>query len=231
MGALAGRVALVTGGARGGLGHAIARALAGDGATVVVTSRRARSARTRDGLAQMRLDVTDERSVRAVFRALARRFGRLDLLVNNAGIGVFGPAESLSAREFRDVVATNLTGAFLCAREGFRLMRAAGGRIVNLGSVAGAQPLPGGNAAYGASKHGLRGLSAILADEWAAHGVHVTHLTIGAVATEIWRTRPGYDAADMLQPEDVAAAVLDIARKPRHVRVDDVRLVPPRGVL
>jgi NAD(P)-dependent dehydrogenase (short-subunit alcohol dehydrogenase family) len=151
----------------------------------------------------MTLDVRDEASVTHCFQALYKQYGRLDVLINNAGIGVFRPFEDISLAEWDDVLRTNLTGAFLCCRAAFPLLRnTGGGRIINIGSVADRVPLAG-NAAYGASKFGLRGLSQILSEEGKDDRIRVTHLSLGAVYTapttcsprtwlpRCWSTSPG----------------------------------------
>lgn len=233
-GRMAGKVVVVTGGLRG-LGQAMAQAMAREGAAVWATSRKA--SETQKGSPQpgevreARLDVTDEASVTALFSRVVAAHGRLDVLVSNAGSGVFKPMEEMSLAEWEQVLSTNLTGAFLCCREAFRQMKAqGGGRIIVIGSIAAYVPLAG-NTAYGASKWGLRGLCASLSEEGKAHGVRVSIVHPGATWTEIWHGREGFSAEDMLQPEDVAQSVLDIASRPLHVRIDEVRIVPPKGVL
>ncbi|MBI3544881.1 MAG: SDR family oxidoreductase [Deltaproteobacteria bacterium] len=230
-----GKVVIVTGGARG-IGKAVARLLAAHGAVVVATSRKARAFPSRTavgggGVLAAPLDVRDEKSVLRLFAWVDKSFGHVDVLVNNAGIGVFKPFEKVSEREARDVLDTNVLGALLCAREAFRRMKArGGGRIVNVGSVADHVPLPL-NAVYAASKHALRGLTASLNEEGKAHGVRVTLVSPGATSTEIWEGRKGFSSKDMLLPEDVAESVLDVARRPLRVRIDEVRVLPPKGVL
>lgn len=233
-GRMEGKVVIVTGGLRG-LGQAAARALAREGAAVWATSRKA--AETQAGaprpgeVREARLEVTDEASVARLFARVLAAHGRLDVLVSNAGMGIFKPVEDMSLAEWEQVLSTNLTGAFLCCREAFRRMKAqGGGRIIAIGSVAGYVPLAGCTA-YGASKWGLRGLCASLNEEGKAHGVRVSVVHPGATWTEIWHGREGFSAEDMLQPEDVAESVLDIASRPPHVRIDEVRILPPKGVL
>jgi 3-oxoacyl-[acyl-carrier protein] reductase len=233
-GRMAGKVVVVTGGLRG-MGQAVARAMAREGAAVWATSRKASEAQEggpQPGeVREARLEVTDEASVTALFSRVVAAHGRVDVLVNNAGMGVFKPVEDMSLAEFEQVVSTNLTGTFLCCREAFRRMKAqGGGRIIAIGSVVAYVPLPG-NTAYGASKWGLRGLCASLNEEGKAHGVRVSVVHPGATWTELWHGREGFSAEDMLQPEDVAESVLDIASRPLHVRIDEVRILPPKGVL
>jgi len=183
------------------------------------------------GILQAQLDVCDESSVTRLFRELEQTFTRIDVLVNNAGVGVFKPVVDTTVEEWDWVMNTNVRGLFLCSRAAFAHMRArGGGRIINIASVAGYQPIPE-NGAYGASKYAVRGFSQILNEEGKDCGVRVSVVSPGAVYTDIWNGRSGFDAADMLQPEDVADTVLDIARRPLRVRIDEVKIVPPKGVL
>jgi NAD(P)-dependent dehydrogenase (short-subunit alcohol dehydrogenase family) len=227
------QVVLVTGGARG-IGRAVSEAFVANGATVIATSRRGPKGALHEsahGLVETHLDVVDESSIDSLFAAIEHTYGRLDVLVNNAGVGVFKPITELSLDEWQLTLATNLTGAFLCARAAFSVMKQrGGGRIIHIGSVADTHPLPTG-AAYGASKFGLRGLHLVLNEEGKAFGVRSSLVSPGAVATDIWNGRPGFEPSDMLRPEDVAASVLDIARRPLSVRIDEVRLMPPKGIL
>jgi len=234
-GSLEGKWVVVTGGSRG-LGKTTAALLARHGARVLATSR------TAEPLAPSRLpgpgqttavalDVTQEPSVLRLFSALDAAGVTPDVLVNNAGVGLFKPLTETRMEEWEQVLRTNLTGAFLCAREAFRRMaKGAGGRIINVGSIAGQVPLAD-NAAYAASKFGLRGLSQVMSVEGAARNVRVSLIQLGATWTELWQGREGFDPAQMLKAEDLAQTVLEIAQRPLHVRVDEVTVLPPRGIL
>ena len=191
---LDGRVALVTG-ASGGLGAHFAGVLARAGARVAVAARRAEAcAAVRDAIRAaggeaeaFALDVADAGSVAAVVAAVGTRFGRLDVLVNNAGIATTAPALDLGEDDWDRVVDTNLKGAFLCAQAAVRLMKdGGGGTIVNVASILGlrvaAQVAP-----YAASKAGLVQLTRALALEWARHGVRVNALCPGYIETDINR--------------------------------------------
>ncbi len=230
---LTNQVALVTGASRG-LGKAIARHLAAEGARVWATSRSWEPATRAPEAGEVQttsLNVDSEQSVMALFRSVQQLSGRLNILVNNAGIAAFKPVIETSLEEWEGILRTNLTGAFLCAREAFRMMTTqGGGRIINIGSIAGYTPIAE-NGAYGASKFGLHALSHILNEEGKAASVRVSVIHPGAVRTEMTNARFGFDPADMLSPDDVAQSVLDIARRPLHVRIDEVRIVPPKGLL
>ena len=128
-------------------------------------------------------DVADVEQVASAFRLLDETFGRLDVLVNNAG--TFGPAAALDEidpDEWRTTIDTNLTGAFFCSREAFARMRAHGGRIINNGSVSARRPRPH-SAAYAASKHGLAGLTRAIALDGRPHGISATQIDLGNAAT------------------------------------------------
>jgi 2-deoxy-D-gluconate 3-dehydrogenase len=191
---LTGRVAIVTGGNRG-IGFGMARGLARAGARIVVAARdQSRSeeavrellALGSDALA-IAVDVTDERSVEALIAQAVERCGRLDILVNNAGINIRKPADRLALEEWRQVMDTNLTSAFLCARAAHPHMQGAGGgKIVNIGSMMslfGAAFAP----AYGASKGGIVQLTKSLAVAWAADNIQVNAVLPGWVDTDLTR--------------------------------------------
>ncbi|HZG16726.1 MAG TPA: SDR family oxidoreductase [Candidatus Bathyarchaeia archaeon] len=229
-----GKLVLITGGTRG-IGKTTAEWLAREGAAVCVTSRQTSpalpAAPLQSGtISTAMLDVTDEDSILRLFRWFQEQHGQLDVLINNAGIGVFKPLADTTREEWETVMATNLTGLFLCSREAYRLMkRNGGGRIINLSSITGYMPIPH-NGAYGSSKHAVRGFSQICNEEWKQDRVFVTTVSAGAVRTEITDNRL-FDPADMLQPEDIADAILNIASKPLSMRVDEIRILPPKGVL
>jgi 3-oxoacyl-[acyl-carrier protein] reductase len=205
-----GRVAVVTGAGRG-LGAAIASELAGAGMSVVVADRD--EALARDSAARLSaagrrataavVDVSDAERVRALFEGIAAEHGRLDVLVNSAGVGAVAPSHSLGLDVWSRTLAINLTGTFLCAQAAARLMRPAGrGVIVNIGSVFAATGMPM-RAAYAASKHGVVGLTKVLATEWARDGVRV-------VAVDPAYVRTALDDADRRDGDYTEA---DIARR------------------
>jgi NAD(P)-dependent dehydrogenase (short-subunit alcohol dehydrogenase family) len=204
--------AVVTG-AGSGIGAACVRALAADGWSVVLAGRR-RAALEAVASAQdlvVPTDVTDEASVRALLDATVDRYGRVDLLVNNAG--AFGPARDLdeiSLQEWSDVVAVNLTGVFLCSREAFRVMRAQapqGGRIINNGSISAQVPRPL-TAVYTATKHAVTGLTKSLLLDGRPYGIACGQIDVGNAATEMTeRMAAGVQQADgSVRPEPRMAA-------------------------
>ena len=186
------RVAVVTGGSRG-LGRAIALALAGEGAAVALLARDvtrldavAAEVRQRGGVADaIACDVTVEEQVAAAADRIKERFGHVHILVNNAGTNVRKPVTGFTYAEWRQVLDTNLTSAFLLCRAVVPLMQGQGyGRIVNLTSIMSHVALPG-RAAYAASKAGLLGFTKALALELAPEGITVNGISPGPVATEM----------------------------------------------
>ena len=186
------KTALVTG-AGSGIGQACALALSKAGYAVVLAGRRKEALERTISLAPkdsaclaVPADVRDEASVDALFRALRDRFGRLDVLFNNAGTGAPQiPIEDLSLSQWDDVVSVNLTGAFLCARAAFRLMkeqRPQGGRIINNGSLSALAPRPM-SAPYTASKHAISGLTKSLSLDGRAYDIACGQIDIGNAGT------------------------------------------------
>jgi len=191
---LTGRVAIVTGG-NGGIGLGMGRGLAEHGAAVVVAARnREKSARA---VAELRglgaqaeaieVNVDDEASVDALVKATLASFGRLDVLINNAGINIRKPAESLALAEWRQVIDTNLTSAFLASRACHPVMKKqGGGKIINIGSmmsIFGASFAP----AYGASKGGIVQLTRAMAAGWAVDNIQVNAVLPGWIDTALTR--------------------------------------------
>jgi NAD(P)-dependent dehydrogenase (short-subunit alcohol dehydrogenase family) len=205
---LAGKTAIVTGGGRG-IGAAAARALTAAGARVTVFARSHPEieAVVRSGGAELavRGDVALEEDVANLVAEHEGELGPCDVLVNNAGILVQGPAEELAPRDFRRVLEVNLTGAFLCARAVIPGMKARRqGRIVSVASISATLGTPGGSA-YNASKWGLVGLTKCLAEELRAHGVMALAVSPGSTDTAMLR-QTGFRPE--MAPEDVARVVV-----------------------
>lgn len=212
------KVALVTG-AGSGIGRACALALHAAGFSVVLTGRRREPLETAaadlpgEAFLVHPADVSDEDQVAALFAATKARFGRLDLLFNNAGTGAPPvPLEELSAKAWRRVIDVNLTGAFLCTQAAFRLMKdqdPRGGRIINNGSISAHSPRPR-SAAYTASKHAITGLTKSTSLDGRAHDIACGQIDIGNAATEMTAAiAKGVPQADgSLKPEPV----MDVAR-------------------
>ncbi len=235
------RIALITG-AGSGIGRATALALAHDGWRVVLGGRRLEA--LRESIAQIGnpfgdirerayavpADVTRPDAVAAMFDFVRARFGRLDLLFNNAGVFTPGvPTEELSFEHWRAALDTNLTGAFLCTQQAFRMMKAQqpmGGRIVNNGSLSAHSPRPH-SVAYTTTKHAMTGLTRSSALDGRAFAIAVGQIDVGNAATEITASMaPGMPQADgsvrsepRLDAEHVASSVLHMANLPLQANV------------
>jgi NAD(P)-dependent dehydrogenase (short-subunit alcohol dehydrogenase family) len=235
-GELRGRVAVVTGGGRG-LGEAIARTLGAAGASVVVAdiaadhaARVAAAIGVEGGEAvPLALDVARERDAAEAVREVAARLGRLDVLVNNAGVDVTVPFTELDVADWDRVLAVNLRGAFLMARQAFPLMRAqGGGHIVNIVSTA-ARRAWANAAAYHASKWGLLGLSHALHVEGRPHGIKVTAVLAGGMRTPFLLERfPDLDLGLLQDPANVAATVRFVLTLPADTVIPEVMVLPVR---
>lgn len=230
---LSGKIAVVTGGTRG-IGRAIASSLLGLGAIVVITGRDA--SRTRTAAVELAAeggvcegvvcDVRNLASVDALGRHMHERYGRIDVLVNNAGIG--GPPSllhELPPAAWEDIFQTNLRGVFYAMRAFVPLMIASGGgHIVNISSLAGKNPLPKG-AAYSASKWALNGLSYSAAEELRAHNIRLSVVCPGSVDTE-FSPHAGKASDKMLVPDDIAHVVAMLVTQRPQSFVSEVLLRP-----
>jgi NADP-dependent 3-hydroxy acid dehydrogenase YdfG len=232
---LAGRTALVTGASRG-IGADVARRLASDGARVVLLARgqgalRALAEELGTGTIVAACDVRDPAAVRdASALVLDATDGGPDIIVNNAGAFLIASAHETAVDVFRDTIEVNLTAPFTFVRAFLPAMLARGrGHVVTVGSIADRSVFPG-NAAYAASKHGLRALHEVMRAELRGSGVRTTLVSPGPVDTELWDAvdpdnQPGFTPrAQMLSPADVADAILYALTAPVTVNVDELRL-------
>lgn len=233
MGRLAGKVALVTGANRG-IGRAIARGLAHEGASLLLAARGADllndAAKEMESLGVEALavpaDITNEAAVDALFAELMQRFGRIDLLVNNAGAFNGGPLDELSLADWDHVMAVNLRGPFLCTRAALRLMKPRrAGRIINIGSIS-AQRSRMNSAAYTTSKHGIWGLTQSTALEGRAFGITCCCLHPGNVMVERCATDRTEDAEPMMDPGDIAEVAVLMACLPPNVEMLEAIVLP-----
>jgi NADP-dependent 3-hydroxy acid dehydrogenase YdfG len=240
----AGKTALVTG-ASNGIGAAIATRLLAEGMRVVGCSRRQESvadvlaAADPDGEASLAVacDVRDEAAVKAAFAAARRRFGGVDVLVNNAGLGHAGPLAAGKVEQWREMLEVNVLGLCLCTREALADMRARGGRgqIIHIGSMAG-QRVPAGAGLYAATKHAVRALTESLRIELREAGdpIRVGEVCPGFVETgfaahylkSAEKARETYSQFKVLEARDVAEAVVYMLACPDHVQVHDILLRP-----
>ena len=217
------KIALITGANRG-IGRGIAEAFAAEGAALILTARDAAllnetaEALKRSGAEVLAVsaDVTEEKQVQELFRQAMERFGRLDVLVNNAGtFSGYAPIDEMSVESWDWLMAVNLRGPFLCTREAFRIMkRQRSGRIINIGSIASQRVRPK-SAAYSTSKHGLWGLTQVTALEGREHGISCGILHPGNVMVE---KRVG-ESEPMMSPDEIAMAAVAIAELPPHVNM------------
>ena len=216
------RTAVVTGASRG-IGAAAASALAGAGFRVATVAR---------SEGEYRCDLTDPAAWEGVAARILKDHGTPHVVVNNAGAYLLKPLAETTLPEFQAQVALNLTASFAVARAFLPAMSAAGhGSFISIGSVADHNGFAE-NAAYAATKYGLRGLHETLVDEYRGSGVRLTLISPGPTDTAVWDpidpdNRDGFTPrAEMLRPEDVAEAVLFAATRPPHVHVDWLRLGP-----
>jgi NAD(P)-dependent dehydrogenase (short-subunit alcohol dehydrogenase family) len=234
MGKLDDKVALVTG-SSSGIGRGIARALAAEGATVVLAARRADRLRaTVDEIVAaggtalaVPTDVSSETDIERIFATTLERFGRLDILVNNAGTSAPGPLDELSAEDWDRVLAVNLRGPFLCTRQALRIMkRQRGGRIINIGSIS-AQRVRPNNGPYNASKFGIDGLTHSTALEGRPYGISCGALHPGNTSSEL-NQDPNMSISQepRMDVEELAQAALLMATLPPHVNMFQAIVMP-----
>src|SRR3990172_9129 len=240
MGQLDDKVALVTGSAHG-IGKAIAIALARQGANLVLADKDVSAMKiTEKTIADLGVkaeavptDVTEEKQIEAAFARTMERFGRLDVLVNNAGLFYSAPIDEMTTEGWDRLIATSLRGAFLCTRAAFRIMKKqGGGRIINIGSIS-AQRVRDNNAAYSAAKFGLTGLTHSTALEGRKFGINCGILHPGNVQRDSMPSAPppGRTGAPppreaMMTPDEIAEAVVYMACLPNHINVLELVQLP-----
>jgi NAD(P)-dependent dehydrogenase (short-subunit alcohol dehydrogenase family) len=236
IGDLQGAVAIVTGGARG-LGEQICRVLARCGATVVLADVREDLAKRvvadieagggRAGT--LALDLRDAAAIEEGLRAVVAEHGRLDALVNNAGIDLTVPVEAMSVDEFDGIVAVNLRAPFIASKHALEHMRRQGsGHIVNIASTAAKRAWPNASA-YHATKWGLLGLSHALHTEARPHNVKVTAVVAGGMRTPFLLDRfPELDPGVLQDPANVAETVRFVLMQPRETVIPEVMVIPMR---
>jgi NAD(P)-dependent dehydrogenase (short-subunit alcohol dehydrogenase family) len=242
VGKLDGKVAIVTGGGSG-IGKAIARSLAGEGAKIVIAARgiqKLRRAAEEIGASGRTVlpiptDVTDEFQVNSLFERVMDAFNRIDILVNNAGATDGAPLTEMSTEMWDKVIATNLRGPFLCTRSAMRIMKGqSSGRILNIGSISAQRPRL--NAApYATSKFGLWGLTIVTALEGREYGISACCLHPGNVRVESSAEEVGatcgiadYGSEPMMNVEEIAEVATLMASLPPHMNMLEAIVLPVR---
>ena len=227
---LSNKIALVTGGTKG-IGRAIAESLIKAGAHVTITARNEEEVdRTVSELKQLGAadgyvcDVRNYDNVKSIFAKL----DGLDILINNAGVGIFASVESMSVEDFRTVLETNVFGVFYCCHEAIPLMKQrGGGYIINISSLAGANP-HAEMAAYNASKFGLNGFSEALMQELRHDRIKVSYIMPGSVNTAFGGDEPSDEKSWQLQPDDIAQVVMDLLEFPERALPSRIEIRPSR---
>jgi len=228
------KIAIVTGSTKG-IGLSITRALLDEGARVAVSARnkaevdsvtKELEAKYPGRVLGQVCDVRRERDVLALFEAVDSKWQGLDVLVNNAGIGLFKNVEEIALDEWNAVLETNLTGVFLCTRAAIpRLRKRGGGYVFNLSSLAGKTAFPSA-AAYNTSKFGLNGFSEAVMQEIRYDGIRVSYLMPGSVNTYFNGHEPDPSQAWKIQPEDIAEIVVDLLRFPNRSLPSRIEIRP-----
>lgn len=233
--AIEGKVCLVTGATRG-IGRAIAKMLLQHGAAVAICGRRqdsvdatvaALASETSGKVEGKAADVRNYEEVGELFRFIDSRFGGLDVLVNNAGVGIFRSVSDISIQEWQNTIETNLSGVFYCSREAlFRFGTRGSGYIVNISSLAGKNPFAGG-AAYNASKFALTGFTEAMMLDKRNDNVRVSYIMPGSVATDFGgHADSGSDWK--IWPEDIADIVRMLLQVPKRTLISRVEVRPTK---
>lgn len=233
---LEGKKAVVTGGTRG-IGRAIAERLAREGAAVAICARSPEaveravvelSQSTGGEIAGQAADVSDASQVAEFFRFVDSRLGGLDILINNAGVGLFAPVAEMTVEDWQRTIGTNLNGAFYCSREALQRFRIRGGGwIINISSLAGKNPFASG-AAYNASKFGLNGFTEAMMLDHRYDNVRVSAILPGSVETEFRSGSSHQQAGWKIAPEDIAEIVVAILRMPERTLISRVEVRPSK---
>ncbi|OCA92133.1 SDR family oxidoreductase [Pseudobacillus wudalianchiensis] len=223
------KVAVVVGGLKG-IGEGISRNLAKQGFITYATTREKEVNSGVKNVIPLQMNIMDEEEIKNAFNRIGEQHEAIDVLVNNAGIGYFKAFEEFTPKEWEAVFQTNVFGLFHCIQNAFPLLEKEGGRIINISSIATKRSLPL-NSIYAASKQALSGLGSVLAEEWYKHNIFTTNIQLGATYTDIWKGVEGFSPEDMLHVNDVARVVSFVAATPLHVRMDEITLTPPKGVL
>ncbi len=230
MGLLDGKIAIVTG-ASSGIGAEIARQFSDQGARVVLAARRvdrmAALARTMgDKVLPVQTDVTHEADILNLFETCDREFGALDILVNCAGFADHTPTDELSLERWNEILATNLTSAFLCSREALKRMKPLNrGRIITIGSISATMPRPNG-IGYAATKAALHAMNHSIAMDARKFGITASILHPGSTVSELSPNMANRPKSDTMATEDVGRAILLMASLPNETNVLELTMLP-----
>ena len=221
---LSDQIALVTGGGTG-IGKAIAKAMLAEGAKVIIVGRKEEilkeaQAELGSDIEMMKCDVTQEDQVKKVYENIISKHGKIDILINNAGMAAKAKSYEMSYDLWKKVVDVNLNGAFLCAREAMKIMvNQKSGRIINIGSISGQMSRPE-NAPYTATKFAIEGLTRALALDGRDHGVAVSVIHPGNAATNIWKGREEISEREGLIPlEDLGKLAVTMLTMSPNVNI------------
>ena len=232
---LTGKACLVTGATKG-IGHAVAEALAAAGADVVISARTASDVEHvakelgyayAGRVVGIAADVSRPEDCTHLVQESVDTLGRLDVLVNNAGVGILAPIEELSVEDWETQIHTNLRGVFCCSKAAVPHLKSAEGWIINIGSLAGRNPFAGGSG-YNASKFGLVGMTEAMMLDLRHSGIRVSMVMPGSVDTRFGGDYPEGGRAWALGAEDVASAVLHLMSYPDNAHVSRVEMRPSR---
>lgn len=221
---------LITGGLTG-IGKALVDTFASAGHQVIACSRRIKANHFHHCIYEHHLDVLEPHSVEQLFKDLDQENLHIDILINNAGIGIYKPFLELSLAEWDLLMNTNLRGNFLCSQAAIaHMINDGGGRIINIGSIIEKYPRPL-NSLYAASKAAITNLSSQLNEEFKHQHIRISNILLGATNTAIWQERDFVDKNHMLDVKWVAAEIYRIAVLPIDIRVDAIEILPARGIL
>lgn len=187
---------------------------------------------TREEIYPLEVDVRDEQSVMAFVDQIVQRFGRIDVLINAAGMGTFSHVVDSNTQDFDDMIAVNLRGTyFTCKHFGKHMKQQQDGQILNLVSIAGTTALAGGGG-YSASKFGVLGLTRVLQNELRTEGVRITSVLPGAVNSSFWDDiDPKPDVTNMIPAQSIAEHIAFLLCQPKQSVVDEITIMPPEGIL
>lgn len=227
------KVALITGGSKG-IGYGIAEAMLQENMRVAITSRSAEAAESaatklreigKGEVVGLVADVRDLKSQQKAVDAVVQKWGALDVLVANAGVGYFGSIDKLTAEEWQETIDTNLTGVFYSVKSGLDALKASRGYIITIASLAGTNFFEGGSA-YNASKFGLVGFTQAMMLDVRQMGIKVTTIMPGSVATWFNNHQPSPQDAWKIQPEDIGQIVIDLLHLPARTLPSKIEVRP-----